>query len=101
MLILCNCPSKSAKIVVQKIMDTGLAASVNLMPQIERTFRQGDSLSTKEESMLFVITSDEKLEELMEEIVKIHPSPVPSIISLNIYEGNSEFMQWMEENLYD
>ena len=100
MLILCNCPSQAAEMLVQKIMATDLAASVNLILGTKRSFREKQSISTVEETMLFVITSDEKLEELMKKIVEIHPSEAPSLISLHIYEGNSKFMRWMENNLY-
>jgi periplasmic divalent cation tolerance protein len=98
-LVLCNCPPEVADEIGREVIDKGLAAYVNAVPGIKRTYRREDELCVQEETMLMIQTLTDRLQDLIDTIIKIHPSDLPAIISLSIYEGNESYMTWVEENL--
>ena len=100
-LVICNCPHDVSETIRDAIIRKDLAASVNLIPKVKRSFNEGDSISTTEETMMLVQTVEDRLEEVFKAIVQLHPSDNPAIICLFIHGGSGQYVNSVEDALSD
>ena len=100
-LVICNCPHDVSETIRTAILRKNLAASVNLVPKVKRSFNDEGSISTIEETMMLVQTVEDRLEEVFKAIVQLHPSDNPAIISLFINGGSGQYINSVEDALSD
>ena len=73
-----------------------LAASVNILPQMDSIYVWQGELRSGREHKMFIKTSANRLEALQQEIESSHPYAVAEILQFKIDSGNREYLDWIK-----
>ncbi len=72
-----------------------LAACVNIIPNIFSIYRWKGKIEEDEEHILLIKTTEEKSEELINEVLKNHSYSNPECIGLKIEKGSEKYLKWL------
>jgi periplasmic divalent cation tolerance protein len=99
-VVLSTCASaEEAQRVARALVEKRLAACVNVMPGIRSVYRWKDAIEDEEEVLLLIKTSRALLEELREEIERLHSYEVPEVIALSVVDGSERYLAWINREL--
>ncbi len=98
-VVFCTVPSEEVGIeIAENIVRVRAGACGNLVPSLTSIYTWNGAMQ-KDNELLLIIKSEEKLFEKVEKIIKkIHPYEVPEIIALPIVNGNKEYLDWISES---
>jgi periplasmic divalent cation tolerance protein len=88
-----------AKRIARHLLDSKLAACVNILPPIRSLYRWQGKLEDAKEYLLFIKTTRELFAELKAAISTRHSYATPEIICLPIVEGSAEYLQWVSDSV--
>lgn len=95
-IILCTTNSKdSAETIATYIIKENLAACVNIIPKITSIYKWENKIEKDEEFLMLIKTKKDLFNKVKEKIKIIHPYEVPEIISVEISEGNTDYLKWI------
>ena len=95
-LVLCTCPDQAtAESLARTIIESSLAACVNLLPGVQSIYRWEGRVELSAEILLLIKTARRCLPELEECIRTNHPYEVPEIIALDITSGYVAYLDWV------
>ena len=80
-----------------KLVESGLAACVNIMP-VTSVYKWKGAIENDAESLLVVKTRLEHRERIVEFLKQNHPYEVPELVLLPIQAGHVPYMDWLREN---
>jgi len=99
-LVLSTCPNKEvAHNIAQHIVTEGLAACVNIIPNVTSVYIWQDELQCDEEVQLLIKTNNAYFDQLTTRINELHPYDVVEVIALNIQQGDTHYLNWINESL--
>ena len=87
--------TKLARLLVQK----GLAACVNLIPNVDSYFRWKGALDQAHELLLIIKTDSHHLKQVEQTIRTYHPYKVPEMIGWPIEWGHKPYLKWLRDSL--
>jgi periplasmic divalent cation tolerance protein len=79
----------------RKWVQNKLAASVNILPQMDSIYVWQGELRHGREHKIFIKTSEPRLAALQREIKSAHPYAVAEILEFKINSGNPEYLDWI------
>lgn len=82
-----------------KIVDSRLAACVQIVPQITSIYLWEGKVQRETEYMLIIKTLPEKWDELRELIIKEHSYSVPEIVSICSEDVSGPYHSWLHDTL--
>ncbi len=88
-----------AKKIARHLVESKLAACVNILPPIRSMYRWQGKLEDAKEYLLFIKSTRELFSELKAAISKLHSYTTPEIICLPIVEGLPEYLQWVGDSV--
>ena len=88
-----------AKKIARILLENKLIACANILPKIESLYFWDGKVAEETESFVLLKTSSDCFEDLERLIKEIHSYSLPEIISLEINEGNKDYLNWLEENI--
>lgn len=88
---------KKAREIAGFLVQRGLAACVNIIPEIRSIYKWNGEVCDEIERMLVIKTRSELFEELQRTVKELHPYDVPEIILLNIEKGFPPYLQWIHD----
>ena len=98
LLVLITCAtSEQAQTIARAVVEQGLAACVNIIPQVRSLFSWENKLSEEEEVLLLVKTRRPLFRELALSVKALHSYSVPEIIALPVIAGSSSYLKWIED----
>jgi periplasmic divalent cation tolerance protein len=83
--------------IAQRLVETKMAACVNVIPKVRSFFRWKGKICQEQEVMLFIKTVQKQLKKINKEIKRIHSYELPEIIFLQIDQGGEEYLQWIKK----
>jgi periplasmic divalent cation tolerance protein len=99
-VVLSACASaEEAQRIARALVEKRLAACVNVIPGVRSVYRWKDAIEEEEEVLLFIKTSRPLLEELREEIERLHSYEVAEVIALSVVDGSERYLSWMNREL--
>lgn len=99
LVVFCTCPDlKSAEDIATTLVQTHLAACVNLVPGLTSIYRWQGHVRREPECLLLIKTTAACFEALRSRLRTLHPYEVPEIIALPISLGDPAYLQWLTEN---
>ena len=99
-LILTTCPDlTSAHSIAEELVKQEIAACVNILPNMVSIYKWQGKVEQAAECQLFIKTNDINWPKVESYINTHHPYDVPDIIQLDISNGSSEYLSWMQQNL--
>ena len=72
-----------------------LAASVNVLPQMDSIYTWKGELRSGTEHKIFIKTSAARLADLQREIKSAHPYAVAELLYFKIDSGESDYLDWI------
>lgn len=87
------------KQIARRIVETRLAACVNILPPIESIYRWKGQIAEEGEFLLIIKSTEALFAEIETEILKLHSYQTPEIICLPVIEGSRNYLQWISESV--
>ncbi|MCX6825803.1 MAG: divalent-cation tolerance protein CutA [candidate division Zixibacteria bacterium] len=81
----------------RELIENKLAACVNIINSVQSIYRLKGTVIKDEEALLIVKTATKKVESLIKFVKENHSYEIPEVISLNIVEGNPDYLDWVDE----
>jgi periplasmic divalent cation tolerance protein len=96
-LVLVTAPDQvSAKLIAKALLDTKLAACVNILPGLISLYNWEGELQDEKEVQLFIKTRSDLLEgKIIPLIRELHPYDLPEIIAIPVVGGSSPYLDWI------
>ena len=90
---------KNAFQISQALIQSHLAACVNIVPGLTSIYRWKGRVSRDPEFLLLIKTSKRKLPQVEKLLRQLHPYEVPEMITLTLHQGSSSYLAWMAKSL--
>lgn len=85
-----------AKKAAHALVTAGLAACVNLIEQLTAIYVWEGTVEEDSEVGMIIKTTEDRREEVLAEIKRLHPFSTPARIVLPIIGGGTDFLSWIE-----
>lgn len=89
---------ENMKNVISSVLENKLAACVQTI-DIGSHYRWKGKLCRDKEILVLFKTRRDKYEKLLELVKTLHSYETPEIISLDILDGNKEYLSWIDESI--
>ncbi len=90
---------EEARSIGQCLVEEHLAACVNIIDQMTSIYRWQDKVESAEETVLIAKTVSAKVGALTERVKILHSYECPCVVSLNVNDGNQEFLEWISDQV--
>ena len=80
------------------LVEEGLAACVNVLPQMESVYRWKGEIETDREHQLIMKTTAARVPELQARLRQLHEYEVPEFIVTPIVDGSDAYLSWIRES---
>ena len=88
--------SKDEAVMIGKtLINTKLAACVNIIENIYSMYMWDGKLQDANETILIAKTTKERVSDLIEKVNALHSYDCPCIVSLPVSDGNPAFLNWI------
>ena len=87
------------KKIARHLVETRLAACVNISQSIESVYRWEGQIAEEGEFLLLIKSTRELFPEIKTEVSKIHSYHTPEIICLPIIDGSRNYLQWISDSV--
>jgi periplasmic divalent cation tolerance protein len=99
-VVLVTAPDQeTARKLARVVLEARLAACANLLPGVESHFWWQGKIDTGSEVLILFKTTRTSFGKLEKLIVANHPYETPEVITLPILEGNTAYLQWIDESM--
>lgn len=96
LLVLTNLPDRpAAEDLARELVETRLAACVNILPACHSIYRWQGVLETADEVPLLIKTTSERYPALQAAIRNRHPYELPEVIALPVIQGLPDYLAWV------
>ena len=89
----------TAEHIAETLVKEKLAACCNLVPNIKSIYYWEGQIQKDHEILMLIKTDREVFSKLEARIKELHPYQVPEIISVQLDQGNSDYLKWIHEVL--
>ena len=95
-LIMTNLPNQDVALkLANRLVESGLAACVNIMAPCTSVYIWQGSLETVEEIPLLIKALKQNYSAIEKEIQSIHPYELPEIIAVPLTDGLPQYLNWI------
>ncbi|MBX9668184.1 MAG: divalent-cation tolerance protein CutA [Candidatus Obscuribacterales bacterium] len=94
-----TCPPDKAESLAVQIVESKLAACVNIVPGITSVYLWEGELNKDGESLLIMKTNKSVYDKFESKIKSLHPYEVPEILCLPIESGSRAYLDWLNKCL--
>lgn len=100
LLVLSTCASaEEAARIARSLVESRLAACVNIVPSIRSVYRWRDMIEDAAECLLIVKTNQTRLPALQAELARLHSYEVPEILAVPVAAGAESYLAWLASAL--
>jgi len=90
---------EEARKIAHSLVDQGLAACVNIVPEVTSIYRWQGKVEEAREWSLIVKTTAAAFAQVREAIAALHSYEVPECVCLNIEDGSPAYLEWIGESV--
>ena len=99
-IILCTCPNEdTGSRLAGGLVETGLAACVNILPSVRSIYRWQGTLQDEAEVLLIAKTLAERFDEIEAWLEEHHPYDVPEVVGISADSVSGAYMRWTEDSV--
>ncbi len=88
--------SAEAARIGRAMVEAGLAAAANVIPEISSIYRWQGEIKESAEAMLVLKVSARRATEVIEKIRALHSYECPAILAIPVADGNPDYLAWVE-----
>ena len=97
-VVLCTCPDGDvARRLGGGLVESGLAACVNVLPQIRSIYRWQGETCDDPEVLMIIKTTQAAYPELGCWLGRNHPYDVPEVLALPVGSGSAAYLDWVAQ----
>ncbi len=85
--------------IASHLVETQLAACVNILPHVESVYRWQGKVESNREWLLLIKTSAERFPAARDAIRAMHSYQLPECIAINIADGSEGYLEWLSDSL--
>lgn len=101
-VVFSNCVSaEEAHRVARSLVESRLAACVNIMPGVRSVYRWQGAVEEASEWTLLIKTRRSAFQRLCAELRQIHSYEVPEVIAVPIVDGQEDYLAWIDRESAD
>ena len=90
---------EEAEDLAKKLVDTSLAACVQVLPRMKSFYSWKGKVETESEHLLLIKTLKTKFSAVEEFLDKHHSYDVPEIVALDAEKVSGSYLKWIKESL--
>jgi periplasmic divalent cation tolerance protein len=90
--------AEDAERIARALVERGLAACVNVLPEVVSIYRWKGVVEREPERLLVIKTTAARFESLRQALVELHPYEVPELVALPIVAGHEPYLAWLDES---
>ena len=88
-----------ARKIAHHLVETQLAACVNIVPHIESVYRWQGKVESNREWLLLIKTSADRFPAARDAIRAMHSYELPECVAVNITDGSPDYLKWLADSL--
>jgi periplasmic divalent cation tolerance protein len=88
-----------ADALARSLVSERLAACVNILPQMQSTYRWKNAVEQAAERQLIIKTEQSQLESLKQRLSALHPYDVPEMLVLAVVDGGVSYLRWISDSV--
>ena len=88
-----------AKKIARHLVDSKLAACVNILPLVQSIYRWQGKVADEKEFLMFIKSTRDLFPELTAAVLTLHSYTTPEIVCLPIVDGLSDYLQWVGDSV--
>ena len=81
--------------IARALIESRLAACVNIISNIRSIYRWEGKLEDDNESLMIIKTKDSKFDEVQKKVEELHSYSVPEVIAFSIEKGSEKYLAWL------
>ncbi len=81
--------------MAEALVESKLAACVNLLSGIQSVYRWEGKVETAREVLLLIKSTAARFDELRDRITELHSYDTPEVIALPITAGSDKYLDWI------
>lgn len=99
-LVLSTCAdSESADLLASVLVESGLAACVNIVPGLRSVYQWKGEVVKDDELLLVIKSRSDRFEQLKQAILERHPYELPEVIAVPVEAGHAPYLAWIDSQL--
>jgi periplasmic divalent cation tolerance protein len=100
-VVLVTCATlEEARKIAREVVEKHLAACVNVVTHaVESFYTWEGKVENGSEYLLMMKTSEDRLEELQKEVLRLHSYDTPEFVVLPIVAGSEAYLKWLDESV--
>jgi periplasmic divalent cation tolerance protein len=87
---------QEAASISRALVEEGLAACANIIPQIRSIYRWEGKIWNEREALIIIKSREDLFERIRSRVKELHSYEVPEITAVKLDRGDSAYMQWIE-----
>lgn len=96
-IVYCTCPNLATAVqIAQELTSAQLVACTNIIPDITSIYSWEGNLVQGTEAMMVIKTRKDKLADLEQAILTLHPYQTPEFVVSPILQANLKYSHWMD-----
>lgn len=100
LVVLCTAGSaERAETIARGVVERGLAACVNTVPDVRSTYRWKGTVVSEAEHLLLIKTDAARYPALARALRELHDYEVPEVLALPVVEGDPAYLAWLASSL--
>ena len=97
LIIFCTTASEQeAAVLGRTLVEEGLAACANIIPQIRSIYRWKEEIWDERETLIIIKSRKDLFEKIRSRIRELHTYEVPEITAVSVDRGDAAYLQWIE-----
>ncbi len=96
-IIFCTAASEQeAAAIGRTVVEEGLAACANIIPQIRSIYRWKEEIWDDKETLVIIKSREELFESIRSRIKELHSYEVPEITAIRLDKADAAYLRWIE-----
>lgn len=99
-IILCTFPdADTAASTARQLVEEGLAACVNLLPDIRSIYQWDGKVCDESEQLVLIKTTQQRYSDLERRLTELHPYDTPEVLAIPVAAGSVRYLDWVGQSV--